>query len=120
MARSTRPPDALKRRHLVEETLPAPRALAIAEAYLAEDRIFDALGFLSKAGARERLLALQREAVARGDLFLVREIAGLLGEDPGASVWSAVADAAAATGKERCATEARRLAAARSGERARR
>lgn len=118
MARSARTPDPLKRRHLVEETLPAPRALAIAEAYLAEDRVFDALAFLHKAGAPDRLRALQADAVARGDLFLVREVAALLGEEPAAATWLAVAEAAAAAGKERCATEARRVAAARGGERA--
>ena len=117
MARRT--PDPLKRRHLVEEPLPAPRALALAEGYLAEERVFDALAFLAKAGATDRLRALQGEAIARGDLFLVREIAGVLGEEPSAATWSAVADAAAAAGKERCVTEARRLAAARSGERSR-
>jgi hypothetical protein len=119
MARPARPPDPLKRRHLVEEPLAAGKALAIAEAYLAAGRRFDAVGFLAKAGARERLRALQGEAVGEGDLFLVREIGVLLGEDPGAEVWSAVADAAAAAGKERYATEARRLAAARAGERPR-
>jgi hypothetical protein len=117
MARS-RTPDPLKRRHLVEEALAAPRALAIAEAYLAEDRVFDAVAFLHKAGAQDRLRALQAEAVTRGDLFLVREISALLGEPPGAATWQAVAEAAAAAGKERCASEARRLAAARGGERA--
>ena len=93
-------------------------ALAIAEGYLAEDRRFDALAFLAKAGAQDRLRALQDDAVAAGDLFLVREIATLLGAPPAADVWTRVADAAAAAGKERCAAEARRLAAA-SGERPR-
>jgi hypothetical protein len=119
MAREPRAPDPLKRRHLVEEALAAPKALAIAEAYLAAGRRFDALAFLAKAGARERLVALAREAVAEGDLFLVREIGALLGEEPGAETWNAVAEAAAAAGKERYAAEARRLAAARSGERSR-
>jgi hypothetical protein len=119
MARKLRAPDALKRRHLIEEALPPARALAIAEAYLAEQRIFDALAFLAKAEAKDRLRELQREAVSRGDLFLVREIAALLGEEPGGATWSAVAEAAAVAGKERCANEARRLAAARAGERSR-
>jgi hypothetical protein len=119
MARKVRPPDPLKRRHLIEDALQPARALAIAEAFLAEDRVFDALGFLKKAGADDRLRALQGEAIARGDIFLVREIAALLGEEPGAPAWDAVAAAAAAAGKERCATEARRLSAARSGERSR-
>jgi hypothetical protein len=119
MARRARTPDPLKRRHLVEEALPAARASALAEAYLAEQRVFDALAFLSKAGDADRLRSLRDEAVASGDLFLVREITALLGDEPGASLWNAVAAAAAAAGKERCANEARRLATARSGERGR-
>jgi hypothetical protein len=112
MARRTRAPDALKRRHLVESELSAPRALAIAEAYLADGRPFDALTFLSKAGAAERLRTLLGEAAAAGDLFLVREIGALLGEPPGPETWLQVAEAAAAAGKQRYAVEARRLAAA--------
>ena len=118
MAKS-KTPGPLQRRHLLEETLAAPRAKALAEAYLAEGRVFDALAFLAKAGETDRLRALQRDAVASGDLFLVREIAALLGEAPEADVWSDVARAAAAAGKERYATEADRLGAARSGERPR-
>jgi hypothetical protein len=118
MARS-KAPDPLKRRHLVEETLAAPRALAIAESYLAEGRVFDAMAFLAKAGENDRLRALLREAVAAGDVFLAREISGVLGEPLDADAWSHVARAAASSGKERYASEAERLAAARTGERAR-
>jgi Flp pilus assembly protein TadD len=117
MARA-KTPDPLKRRHLLEEALPPARAVAIAEAYLAEGRRFDALAFLAKADARERLRALLGEAVTDGDLFLAREIAALLGEPPDARTWNALAAAAAAAGRDRSAAEARRLAAARSGERA--
>jgi len=56
--------------------------------------------------------------VTDGDLFLAREIAALLGEPPDARTWNALAAAAAAAGRDRSAAEARRLAAARSGERA--
>jgi len=119
VARAPKIPDPLKRRHLVEEELPPARARALADAYLAAGRTFDALAFLRKAGDAERLRGLLSEAVAAGDLFLAREIATLTGEEPGASTWSALADAAEAAGRERYAAEARRLAAARSGERAR-
>jgi hypothetical protein len=119
MAKLAKPPDPLKRRHLVEETLPPARALALAEAYLAAGQRFDALAFLAKAGAPDRLRSLRAEAVAEGDVFLVREIGALLGEEADAATWSAVAEAAAAAGKERYAAEARRLAAARAGERTR-
>jgi hypothetical protein len=119
MAKTPKAPDPLKRRHLAEEELTAARALAVAEAFLAAGQRHDALGFLAKAGERERLRALRAEAVAAGDVFQVREIAALLGEEPDAATWNQVAEAAAAAGKERYATEARRLAAARAGERSR-
>jgi hypothetical protein len=96
MARS-KTPGPLERRHLLEEALTPAKAKAIAEGYLAENRPFDALAFLAKAGETDRLRALQGDAVGQGDLFLVREIGALLGEDP----------------------DAERLAAARSGERPR-
>jgi Flp pilus assembly protein TadD len=111
-------PDPLKRRHLLEEALAPARAVAIAEAYVAEGRRFDALAFLKKADARERLRELLAEAVTEGDLFLAREVAALLGEPPDARTWNALAAAAEAAGRDRDAAEARRLAAARSGERA--
>jgi hypothetical protein len=118
MAKS-RVPSPLKRRHLLEEALTPARALAIAEAYVAEGRVFDALAFLRKADAVDRLRALQADAVTAGDLFVVREIAALLGEAPDARTWNELAAAAEAAGRERYAGEARRLAAARSAERAR-
>jgi Flp pilus assembly protein TadD len=117
MARA-KTPDPLKRRHLLEEALAPARALAVADAYLAEGRRFDALAFLAKADAKDRLRALLGEAVADGDLFLARETAALLGEPPDARTWRELAAAAEAAGRERYAVEARRLADARSGERA--
>jgi hypothetical protein len=118
LARS-KTPNPLQRRHLLEEKLTPARAKTIAEAYLAENRPFDALAFLAKAGEQDRLRALAGEAATQGDLFLVREIAALVGEEPDAEEWREVARAAAAAGKERYASEAERLAAARSGERPR-
>jgi hypothetical protein len=117
MAKRGRAPDPLRRRHLAEEELTPARALEIAEAYLAEGRTFDALAFLAKAVERARLAGMRDQAIAAGDVFLVREIAALLGEDPGAEGWGSVARAAEAAGKERYAAEARRLAEARAGER---
>jgi hypothetical protein len=118
MARS-KTPGPLKRRHLLEENLTPAKARAIAEGYLAENRPFDALAFLAKAGDTDRLRALAGEAAAQGDVFLVREIGTLVGEEPDAGEWREVARAASAAGKERYATEADRLAASRSGERPR-
>ncbi|MGI9592668.1 MAG: hypothetical protein ACR2P8_14965, partial [Myxococcota bacterium] len=84
-------PDPLKRRHLVESTQSPAQALAIAESYLEEGRSLEALAFLVKAEAGERLAELRREAVASGDLFLLRAVAAAQEEVPTASEWSALA-----------------------------
>jgi hypothetical protein len=103
-------PDPLKRRHLVEEDLSPARALAVAEAYLEAGRASEALVFLEKAEARDRLAALRDEAVEEGDVFLLRSVAAALGEDIVPEIWERVAAAAEAKGKERYAVEARRQA----------
>jgi hypothetical protein len=101
-------PDPLERRHLIERPLDPSRALAIAEAYLAESRSVEAVAFLRKAKATERLDALRQEALREGDPFLLREIAQALGREPDADAWRQLADVAAAAGKDRYAAEARR------------
>lgn len=101
-------PDPLERRHLVERPLEPARALAIAKAYLAEERAQEAVAFLLRAQAEEGLEALFRLAVEQGDPFLLREVAAALGREPDAASWRALADAAAAAGKDRYAAEARR------------
>jgi len=103
-------PDPLKRRHLLEDDLDPARALVIAEAYLAEGRLCEALEFLAKAGARERLEGLRDEAVALGDPFLLRAACAALGEDPGRARWTATAEAARSAGKEVQARDAERQA----------
>ena len=108
-------PNPLERRHLIERELAPDAALRTAEAYLAEGRAWDAIGFFEKAGARDRLAALRQDAIGSGDYFLVREISRVLGEDPGAQGWRAVAAAASAAGKERYAAEALRQAARGEG-----
>jgi hypothetical protein len=103
-------PDPLERRHLVERELSAEQAQRIADAYLAEERVWEAIAFLVKAGARDRLATLREEAIATGDAFLVRELGRALGDELAAAQWHAVAAAADAAGKERFAAQARRLA----------
>jgi hypothetical protein len=103
-------PDALERRHLVEREMPAPQALRISEAYLAEGRTLESVDFLRKAGAAEKLAALRREAVAQGDAFLLRSVAAASGEPPTREEWLALAEGAASAGKERYAEEGRRQA----------
>ena len=103
-------PGPLERRHIVERKLGGAQALRHAEAYLAEGRHVEALDFLRLAGATERLEALRREAVESGDVFLLRSVAAAIGVEPEREEWLAVAEAAAAAGKDRYAVEARRQA----------
>jgi hypothetical protein len=103
-------PNALDRRHLVAREMAPAQALRVAEAYLAEGRSLEALDFLRKAGAAERLAELRREAVATGDAFLLRCIAGESSDPPTRDEWAALADAAAAAGRQLYAEQARRQA----------
>jgi len=103
-------PSPLERRHLLERALEPARALVIAEAYLATARTLEAVAFLRKAGAQDRLEALVQEAVREGDAFLLREVAQALGREPDAALWRQLAEAAAAAGKDRYVAEARRQA----------
>ncbi|MFP6641493.1 MAG: hypothetical protein VCC04_14710, partial [Myxococcota bacterium] len=73
MAKSTIP-DPLKRRHLVEQELDQTQSQEIAEAYLAEGRSQEAIDFLAMAGSEEALEALADEAVASGDVFLLKQL----------------------------------------------
>ena len=58
-------PDPLSRRHLLEQDLSEAKSRAIAEAYLAEERVVEALDFLRKAGAREQLAELRKDSGGR-------------------------------------------------------
>ena len=107
MAR-TQLPDSIQRREILEQKLDPAKALKYAEAYLAQDRTVEALAFLAKADARDRLAAIREEAIASGDVFLLRETSLHLGEEADADAWRRLADAAAAAGKESYAVEARR------------
>jgi CRISPR/Cas system-associated endonuclease Cas1 len=104
-------PDPLRRRHLVEQGMDPARALQVAEAYLEDDRALEAVAFLVKAEARERLAALREQAVREGDAFLLREVSTALEEEADAATWRALAEAAQAAGKELYAAEASRQAA---------
>ncbi len=111
MARS-KIPDALERRHQIERELPPEKALQMAEAYLEEGRSVEAVEFLRKAGAAERLGELRQEALAAGDVFLLRAAATAAGAPPERHEWAALADEAARAGKDLYAHEARRQAEA--------
>ena len=101
-------PGVLERRHLIEKEIGEAQALAIAEAYLAEDRLEEALAFLEKAGASERLAELRAGAVAAGDVFVLRSAARSMGESPSREEWVGVEAAAAAAGRELYVADAHR------------
>lgn len=103
-------PNPLERRHLIEREVAPEHSLALAEAYLGEARVWEAIAFLQKAGARDRLAALREEAVGAGDFFLVRELTRALGDELPAARWRATSEAAAAAGRERYAAQAHRMA----------
>ena len=101
-------PGPIERRHLVEKELPRDQALAIAEAYLAEDRCVEAIDFLKLAAASAQLVELRERAIADGDAFLLRAVASAQGQPPARGDWQKLAEAATAQGRERYALEARR------------
>ena len=107
MAKS-RIPNALDRRLLIEKDLSDAQALKVAEAYLEEGRAIEAIDFLAKASARDRLAELRSEAVASGDVFLLRSAARAMGEGPTQAEWSRIAETARAGGRDLQATDARR------------
>ncbi len=111
----TRIPNPLDRRHLIESAIGSDKALALAEVYVAEGRVWEAIAFLLQAEAKDRLAELREDATQAGDAFLVRELSRALGEEPTTERWSAVAEAARAAGKERFAAQAQRLAERKPG-----
>ena len=103
-------PSPLERRHLIEKDLPAEKRLALAEAYLADGRVAEALVFLEQAGARDRLEGLANDAETSGDAFIFKAVFQALGEEPPSSRWAALAENAERAGKLRHAETARRQA----------
>jgi hypothetical protein len=103
-------PGALERRHLIVKSQDASKDLAIAEVYLDAGRAIEALEFLAKAGASERLAELRATAVREGDAFLLRRVADTAALLPTKEEWSSLAAAAEGLGKDAYATEAHRQA----------
>lgn len=106
---NTKIPDPLTRRHLLEKDL-GKSALEIAEAYLEAGRKIEAIDFLVKAEAGDRLQALAEEAVEAGDTFMLQAISRATGEEMGQETWNRTAVAAKAAGLERYAKTAHRQA----------
>jgi len=107
MARS-RIPNPLDRRHLIEKKATEAQSLQIAEAYLEAGHSVEALEFLAKANAAERLGELRAGAVASGDVFLLRATARAMKEPPTAEEWRRIAAAATGAGRELDAATAQR------------
>ncbi|MFK7897618.1 MAG: hypothetical protein AB8G23_17410 [Myxococcota bacterium] len=103
-------PDSLARRHLLEGKLDAKKARAIADAYLEQGREIEAIDFLSHAEATDELGQLQKAALERGDVFLMKAASAALGDEPSSQTWRDLATAATAKGRERDAESAARLA----------
>jgi hypothetical protein len=109
-------PDPLSRRHLLDGDLESARALALAQAYLADDREVEAVDFLAAAGpesnteAREALESLRSAALERGDVFLMRMVITALDAEPSAETWRALAAAASRAGRPQDVETAERLA----------
>jgi hypothetical protein len=103
-------PGPLERRHLIEKSQDASKSLATAEAYLEAGRAVEALEFLAKAAATERLVELRATALREGDAFLLRSVANAAGLPVTCEEWSSLATAAAEAGKDCYAAEARRQA----------
>ncbi len=103
-------PNPLERRHLIEKELSADQALAIAMAYLEDDRRAEAVVFLGKAGADDQLRALADQAVENGDGFLLGEVSRAQGHEPDSDVWARLEASARRLGKLRYAESASRQA----------
>jgi hypothetical protein len=103
-------PRPIERRHLIERELSTDHALRYAEAYLEEGFEVDAIAFLVKAEATDRLVALRGRAIEVGDGFLLRAVAAAMADPPKTEEWEALAEAAKRAGKERYSTDALRHA----------
>ena len=91
-------PDPLARRHLLEGRIAPEKARGVAEAYLAEGREVEAIDFLARAEAHERLESLRSAALEAADVFLFRAASSALGSETPAEVWSRLAEVARAAG----------------------
>ena len=110
MARGTIP-DPMARRHLLDKSLDAKHAIALADAYLEQDRAVEAIAFLVKAAATDRLDELSERAIETGDVFLMKAILEAQGvEHCEPERWERLAEAAEGAGKMLYASLARRNA----------
>jgi hypothetical protein len=107
---SVKIPNPIERRHLLERPMDPAQALRYADAYLAEDRAIEAVEFLAKAEATDRLEEVAEAAIAAGDAFLFRQANDALRREPGADRWLRLAAAAESAGLTQYAQTAHRIA----------
>jgi hypothetical protein len=69
------------------------------QGYLEAGFVYDAVDFFEKAGAQEPLRKLLELAQVEGDVFLLRRIHAILGQEPPTAVSLAVAEQAESLGK---------------------
>jgi hypothetical protein len=103
-------PDPMARRHLAEKEMGAEQCLALADAYLEEGRAAEAVVFLVKANADDRIEELMQSAIRDGDAFLLKLVVDESRRDCGPDRWLALAEAADAIGKLEYGEMARRHA----------
>jgi len=103
-------PDPLERRHLIVKDIDEAASMKIAEAYLLDGRNDEAIDFLVKAGATDRIEAIGEDAIETGDAFLLQSVVRITGVEAGAQKWLRCAEVAEERGKLRYAEVARRLA----------
>jgi hypothetical protein len=90
----------LQKRDLLNQPVAAVESLTDwGELYLEVGLVHDAVDFFEKAGVQEPLRKLLELAREQGDVFLLRRVHAILGREPTAGEWLAVADQAERLGK---------------------
>jgi hypothetical protein len=90
----------LQKRDLLNQPVAAVESLTDwGEFYLETDLVHDAVDFFEKAGVQEPLRKLLELAREEGDVFLMRRVYAILGQEPTAREWLAVANQAERLGK---------------------
>ncbi len=103
-------PNPLDRRHLIEKPMDQNACLKIAEAYMEEGRVDEAIDFFAKAEATDRLESIRADAIETGNSFVVQSVSRVTGDEVASEQWLRCAEVAEAQGMLRYAEVARRQA----------
>ncbi len=104
-----RPLDCVEKRNLLFGNTSPSDLVGVAEAYLSEGRISDALAFFVRAENEAGIAKILEGAVADGDTFLLEQVR-LAGREVPADAWKRTAENAKAAGKIMFAIKAFRAA----------